>query len=85
MRGRRLDKKMSVLLSLMLAALLLLGGCVSEEAAEELVLLYYEDDGTELAIEEPAPDFKLTSLDGETVSLEQYKGQIVLLTFFTTT
>ena len=31
---------------------------------------------------EPAPNFSLTSLTGETVSLEQYKGKVVVLGLF---
>ncbi len=32
----------------------------------------------------PAPDFQLTGLNGETLSLEQYRGQVVLLDFWAT-
>jgi len=31
---------------------------------------------------EPAPNFTLTSLDGQTVSLEQFKGKVVVLGLF---
>ena len=33
-------------------------------------------------INEPAPDFKLTDLDGETVQLSQLRGKIVILNFW---
>ena len=68
---------------LVVLALLAMGGCAKETT--DLELLSYEDDGTELVIEEVAPDFTLTSLEGETVSLSDYRGQIVLLTFFAST
>ena len=31
-----------------------------------------------------APDFELTSLDGRKISLEKYRGKVVLLSFWTT-
>lgn len=52
---------------------------------EEVEFLTYEDDGSELALEAPAPDFTLTTLEGETVSLSDYEGKIVLLSFFAST
>ena len=33
-------------------------------------------------VDKPAPDFTLTSLGGETVSLSGYRGKAVLLAFF---
>lgn len=68
---------------LLLLAFLLLAGC--SKPVSEIELLSYVDDGTELAIEETVPSFTLTSLDGETVSIEDYRGKMVLLTFFSTT
>ena len=35
-------------------------------------------------ISKPAPDFQVTDLIGETLSLEQYRGQVVLLDFWAT-
>ncbi len=32
----------------------------------------------------PAPDFELTSVKGKRVSLSQYRGKVVLLSFWTT-
>ncbi len=81
----RLDKRGSTALLLTLVFLLVAGCSTAEEPAQELELLRYEDDGTELTIEQIAPDFTLTSLAGETVSLEDYRGQMVLVTFFAST
>ena len=39
---------------------------------------------TELGIGAPAPDFKLEDLRGNLVTLEQYRGKIVLLDFWAT-
>ena len=38
--------------------------------------------GSFFKVGEPAPNFALTSLAGETVSLEQYKGKVVVLGLF---
>lgn len=84
---RKLDRRGSLVLLIVLV-LLLTVGCsakVESEPRPELELLSYEDEGTELAIEEVAPNFTLTSLAGESISLEDYRGQIVLLTFFAST
>ncbi len=49
-----------------------------------------EDEGestettAEIARDKPAPDFTLTNLDGESVSLSDYQGRIVLLNFWAT-
>lgn len=42
------------------------------------------DDITELAIDKLAPNFTLESLQGEEVSLEDYRGKIVLINFWGT-
>ena len=41
----------------------------------------YSLDNSSLKVGDAAPDFELTSLEGETVRLSQFKGQPVLLTF----
>ena len=38
--------------------------------------------GSFFKVGEPAPNFALTSLDGHKVSLEQYKGKVVVLGLF---
>ncbi|MEX0830794.1 MAG: TlpA disulfide reductase family protein [Nitrospirales bacterium] len=38
--------------------------------------------GSFFKVGEPAPNFTLTSLDGEKVSLDQYKGKVVVLGLF---
>ena len=41
-------------------------------------------DDREVAIGEPAPDFALTDLDGETVMLSDFRGKTVVLNFWAT-
>ena len=43
-----------------------------------------EDDFDDIAIGKLAPDFTLTNLEGEEVSLSDYKGKIVLINFWAT-
>ncbi len=38
--------------------------------------------GSFFKVGEPAPNFRLTALDGQTVSLEQFKGKVVVLGLF---
>ncbi len=47
----------------------------------EMVALGPLDDLT-VAIDEPAPDFALTNLDGETVRLSDFRGKTVVLNFW---
>ena len=47
----------------------------------EMVTIGLLDDLT-LAIDEPAPDFALTNLDGETVRLSDFRGKTVVLNFW---
>ncbi len=60
-------------------------GSVSEEESEAVPILSYQDDGQIIEVEKEAPNFSLTSLDGEVITLEDYRGQIVMLTFFSST
>ena len=53
-------------------------GMTSEGVMVEIGLL---DDLT-VAIDEPAPDFALTSLEGETVMLSDFRGKTVVLNFW---
>ena len=69
-----------VIAGLSLGGLCLLG-CVAVVA---LALLFpsiqkYYMENSSLAIGDPAPDFELTALTGETIRLSQYIGQPVLL------
>jgi len=41
----------------------------------------YALENSSLKVGDPAPDFELTSLEGKTVRLNQFKGQPVLLSF----
>ena len=47
----------------------------------EMVMIGLLDD-LALAIDEPAPDFALTNLDGETVRLSDFRGKTVVLNFW---
>ncbi len=47
-------------------------------------MLNEEGSTTTLAVDSPAPDFKLESLSGEDVQLADFRGQIVLLNFWAT-
>jgi peroxiredoxin len=44
-------------------------------------LYQFSLDNTSLRVGKPAPDFELTSLDGETVRLSDFQGRPVLLSF----
>lgn len=53
---------------------------VSSQAEEDVS----GDPETGLAIGNIAPDFELTTLDGETVKLSDYRGQVVFINFWAT-
>ena len=50
-----------------IVAVLLLGACSRSSAVEQ---------------GEPAPDFSLSTIDGDTVSLSDFKGKVIILDFF---
>jgi len=63
--------KAGIVLTLLLAVALIAAGCVttSAEVAESVT---------------PAPDFQLLNLDGQTVSLSDFRGKPVMLNFWAT-
>lgn len=56
----------------------------SKEQAESSAHVVEESDEIGIRKGELAPDFELTTLDGETVKLSDYKGQRVMLNFWAT-
>lgn len=58
-------------------------GCLGIGLATRLApdIYQYSLENSSLKVGDPAPDFELTSLEGETMRLSQFKGQPVLLTF----
>jgi len=61
-------------LMLVVAALLVMAACAPAAAPA----------GGMPAVDSPAPDFTLTDLDGSTVSLKDFRGQVVFLNFWAT-
>ena len=53
----------------------------SDESSEDEVT---ESQEADIAVDAPAPDFTLENLAGESVSLSDYEGKIVLLNFWAT-
>lgn len=54
---------------------------IEGEPDEETII---EEETSEIAIDKEAPNFTLMNLEGEEVSLEDYRGKIVLLNFWAT-
>ncbi|NIP27811.1 MAG: redoxin domain-containing protein [Phycisphaerae bacterium] len=85
-------KRIFALLSVLALSLVILAGCKSRESAEEPSTEPSKEPSTEPTKEpskeiEPeiarkAPDFTLNSFDGNTISLSNYKGKIVVLEWF---
>ncbi len=65
-----MDKVLKLVLPVMLALGLLIAGCSSESSVAR--------------VGEPAPDFHLQDLDGQTVSLSDLQGRPVILNFWAT-
>ena len=65
-----MNKMLKVILTIMLTLGLLITGCSSEPAVAR--------------VGEPAPDFQLQDLNGQTVSLSDFRGRSVLLNFWAT-
>ena len=65
-----MNKMLKVILTIMLTLGLLIAGCSSGPAVAR--------------VGEPAPDFQLQDLDGQTISLSDFRGRPVLLNFWAT-
>ena len=65
-----MNKMLKVILTITLTLGLLITGCSSEPAVAR--------------VGEPAPDFQLQDLDGQTISLSDFRGRPVLLNFWAT-
>ncbi len=91
-REQKMRKRIFTLLSVLALSLVILAGCKSREPAEEPSTEPSKEPSTEPTKEpskeiEPeisrkAPDFTLNSFDGNSISLSDYKGKIVVLEWF---
>ena len=66
-----MNKVLKILLPILLVSVLLMASCGDGSAQKPL-------------ISEPAPDFKLPNLDGQSVSLSDFRGKPVLVNFWAT-
>ena len=62
----------------------LAGSSVPSRITPEIREILQRNNFQAARYENPAPDFALRSLDGEIVQLSQFRGEVVLLGFFTT-
>lgn len=65
-----MKERATAVLVLMVGAILVIGGCQREEPVSDV------DAGTK------APEFTLSSHDGKTINLSDYKGKVVVLEWF---
>ncbi len=63
-----------------LAACLLLAGCASTVSRGEPA----KGASRDTSARKPAPDFELKDMNGKTIRLSEYRGQVVLLNFWAT-
>lgn len=75
-----MDKKNFILLAVLALSVTVLIGCGSREPAEESSTKTSKE--SETAVARKAPEFKLNSFDGRTISLSDYRGKIVVLEWF---
>ena len=60
-------------------------GLVRQETTTKSEDISQEYDGPPIpSLHAPAPNFKLSNLDGETISLDNFRGKTVLLNFWAT-
>ncbi|MBW1855218.1 MAG: redoxin domain-containing protein [Deltaproteobacteria bacterium] len=79
-----MKKKIFTILPVLALSLMVLAGCKSKEPAQEPSKESSKEPSKEIEpeIARKAPDFKLNSFDGKTISLSDYKGKIVVLEWF---
>lgn len=65
-----MSKKLKIILTILLASGLLIAGCGSDSSSPAAV------------VGNPAPDFQLPDLDGQTISPNDLKGKPILLNFW---
>ena len=70
-----MNKILQVILTVALVSGMLITGCTAGSGSSEPATA---------TIGQPAPDFKLQNLDGESVSLSDFKGKAVLVNFWAT-
>ena len=75
-----MKKKIFMILPVLALSLVVLTGCKGREPAQEPSKEPSKEIEPEIA--RKAPDFKLNSFDGKTISLSDYKGKIVVLEWF---
>jgi len=80
MKGQKMKNKIFAMLAVLAVSVVVLTGCESKEPAEEPSTEPSEQ--LEPAVARKAPGFTLSSFDGKTISLSDYKGKIVVLEWF---